>query len=135
MKTEPITVKTEGFFIRARFTKSDRLRKRREFVDLSRRGKSVSDRYFILSFQPNGRDRSRLGITVTKKVGNAVIRNRLKRIVREFFRHNRSRINGSLDINVIVKQSAAGVSSQRAHALLHGLVDRIEDAGSRRIEK
>ncbi|MFO8111720.1 MAG: ribonuclease P protein component, partial [Desulfosalsimonadaceae bacterium] len=89
---------------------------------------------FFVTVTPR-RDRSRLGVTVTKKVGNAVIRNRLKRIVREYFRRNRSRMKGSLDINVIVKQSAAGVSSQRAHTQLHALVDRIEDAGSRRIEK
>ncbi len=123
------------FFIRARFTRADRLLKRREFVEMSRTGKGVSDRYFILSFKPNALDRCRLGVTVTKKVGNAVVRNRLKRIIREYFRHNRSRIEKNLDMNIIVKRSAAGVSSEKAHASLHALVDRIEDAGSRRIEK
>lgn len=122
-------------YIRAKYTKADRLRKRHEFLALLHRGKSVSDRYFILSWMPNGLDRCRLGITITRKVGNAVTRNRLKRMVREFFRCNRSRIKTNLDINVIAKKPAAAITSVKAQASLHALVDRIETAGSRRIEK
>lgn len=101
--------------------------KRHEFVALSHTGKSVADRYFILAYRPNGLDRIRLGITVTKKVGNAVIRNRLKRIVREYFRHNRDRVKSRCDINVIVKRSATGISTERAKASLDALVNRIKE--------
>jgi len=105
--------------------KTDKLLKRSEFVALSRKGRSVSDRYFIVAFRPNSLDRPRLGITVTKKTGNAVIRNRIKRVVREFYRLNRQRINGQWDINVIAKKAAVGVPSVRAHESLCALVDQI----------
>lgn len=105
--------------------KTDKLLKRSEFVALSKKGRSVSDRYFIVAFRPNGLDRTRLGITVTKKTGNAVVRNRIKRVVREFYRLNRKRINGQWDINVIAKKAAVGVPTVRAHDALRVLVDRI----------
>ncbi len=106
-------------------SKAERLLKRFEFVSLSRKGKSVSDQYFIAAYRSNNLDQSRLGITITRKVGNAVVRNRLKRIVREFYRHNKTDITGNFDINIIAKKSAAGVSSKRAHASLKALVNRI----------
>lgn len=48
--------------------------------------------------QPNGLDRSRLGITVTRKVGTAVRRNRIKRVIREIYRRNRPVLPTGLDI-------------------------------------
>lgn len=105
--------------------KTDKLLKRSEFVALSRKGRSISDRYFIVAFRSNDLDKSRLGITVTKKTGNAVVRNRIKRVVREFYRLNRQRINGRWDINVIAKKAAADVSTARAHEALRALVDRM----------
>jgi ribonuclease P protein component len=111
--------------IRGRLTKADKLLKRREFLALLHTGRSVSDRYFLLSYGPNELGHSRLGITVTKRVGNAVIRNRLKRLMREYFRANRSRIKRDLDINIVVKKPAADISFEKAKVSLHGLVDRI----------
>lgn len=113
------------FCIRAGITKAEKLLKRREFVSLSRQGKSVSDHYFIIAYQYNRLDRSRLGITITRKVGNAVTRNRLKRIIREFYRHNKIAVAKNLDINIIAKKSAAGVSSKRACESLSALLNRI----------
>jgi ribonuclease P protein component len=55
-----------------------------------------------------------VGITVSKKVGPAVIRNRIKRVCREFFRHNRQGLVGAWDINFIAKRSAAQASRKQA---------------------
>ena len=104
--------------------KADKLLNRSDFVAL-RSGKSVSDRYFIVAFRPGVMERTRLGVTVTRKVGCAVIRNRIKRIVREFYRLNRKRIRGAWDINVIAKHGAAQMKTDRAFASLAALMDRI----------
>lgn len=114
-------------FIRKTLSRADKLRKRHEFVALSKKGNNVSDRFFILAYRPNDINRLRIGITITRKVGNAVVRNRLKRIIREFFRHHRTRFPGSLDMNIIAKKNAAGLSSQKAHMSLQALAAQIEE--------
>lgn len=53
---------------------------------------------------------TRLGITVTRKVGNAVVRNRIKRLVREVFRQHRARLPVGLDLVFVAKQQAAQAS-------------------------
>jgi len=105
--------------------KADRLLRRKEFLRLSQNGKQVHDRHFIIRFASNDVVRPRLGITVTKKVGNAVIRNRLKRFVREFFRLNRHRLDNHWDLVIIAKRPAAGLNSKQTFNLLAKLFDHI----------
>lgn len=107
------------------FTKSDRILKRNEFVELSKIGKRLQNRYFIANFVVSRRDRCRLGVTVTKKVGGAVKRNRIKRLVREYFRLNRQSLTGFWDINIIAKKESADLSSEKAFAALQNIFERI----------
>lgn len=93
-----------------RFPKTFRLRKRPEFQRLSRTGKKVHSSNFVIISKANDRGESRLGITVSTKVGNAVVRNRIKRLVREFFRRHRRELTPGLDILVIARESATGSS-------------------------
>ena len=111
--------------LRFSFTKTDRILKRSEFIALSKLGRKVQDTDFIAYFLPGQHDQSRLGITVTKKVGQAVERNRIKRLVREFFRLNRRCLSGRWDINVIAKRQSAGITSEKAFRSLQNLFDRI----------
>ena len=60
--------------------------KNREFSPVYRRGKRSADPCFVLYFLENGTDGNRLGITVSKKVGNSVVRSRVKRIIKEAYR-------------------------------------------------
>ena len=108
-----------------RFPKSDRLLKRSDFLRISRNGKRVQNRYFIAVFTPGPSKGNRLGITVTKRVGNAVTRNRIKRQVREFFRHDGRRLVENSDINIIAKKEAAGISSAEAARSMKTLFERI----------
>jgi ribonuclease P protein component len=66
-----------------------------------------------------------LGVTVSKKVGHAVERNRIKRILREFFRVKRHKITGFWDINIIARKEAAGLTSGQALLSLQKVFDKI----------
>jgi ribonuclease P protein component len=107
------------------FTKADRILKRREFIALTESGRRIQNGHFIAIFSPNQLGRSRIGITVTKKVGPAVKRNRIKRLVREYFRVSRHHLAGHWDINIIAKRQAADFSSEKAFRSLTDLVERI----------
>ncbi len=96
------------------FTKADRILKRSEFLKLSILGKKTQNRHFIAIFSPGRFQRTRLGVTVARKVGNAPTRNRIKRFSREYFRLNRHIITGYWDINIIAKKRAADLSSEQA---------------------
>ncbi len=88
-----------------RLSAHDRLRKRFEFRRVSDQGRRVHTRSFLVLIARRTLDEpSRLGITVTKQVGNAVRRNRLKRLVREVFRQNRSLFPLEADVVVIAKR-------------------------------
>ena len=68
-------------------------------------------------------DRPRLGITVSRKVGNAVVRNRFKRRTREWFRSQRSLLNPELDLVVIARRSAGQMSFSELDTRLSGLLE------------
>ncbi|MGD8290557.1 MAG: ribonuclease P protein component [Desulfobacterales bacterium] len=107
------------------FTKADRILKRHEFIALSKSGRKIQNESFIAVFAPSRQGHSRLGITVTKKVGGAVKRNRIKRLVREFFRLNRQFLSGEWDINIIAKNQIADITSEDAYHSLRNIFDRI----------
>jgi ribonuclease P protein component len=88
------------------FPKSVRLRKRADFVSLLDSSNKLSVKGFLVVWQNNDRDVPRLGITVSKKIGCAVIRNRIKRFTREIFRYHRILLPPA-DINVIARRESA----------------------------
>lgn len=117
--------KREACSLRFSLTKADRILKRRDFIALSQTGRRIQNEHFIALFFPNSCGRSRIGITVTKKVGSAVKRNKIKRLVREYFRLNRHDLSGNWDINLIAKRQIADFSSERVHRSLKNLFEHI----------
>ena len=107
------------------FTKADRILKRSEFLKLSIFGKKTQNRHFIAIFSPGRFQKTRLGVTVARKVGNAPTRNRIKRFSREYFRLNRHIITGYWDINIIAKKRAADLSSEQAFLSLREVFKNI----------
>ena len=94
------------------FSQKVRLRKRREFLDVYKRGDSVGAAHFVLYVLENNLPYHRLGITASRKVGKSVVRNRIKRRVREIFRTNKPAISLPCDLVVNIKRSAADASYQ-----------------------
>lgn len=92
------------------FPKTARLTKRSEFLDLFRKGRKVHTAHFVFFSKARDSGESRLGVTVSAKVGNAVVRNRLKRLLREFFRRHRRTLFSSRDVVIVAKKGAGNLS-------------------------
>ncbi|MGB5265603.1 MAG: ribonuclease P protein component [Polyangiales bacterium] len=92
-----------------RFRRVDRLKKRYEFKRAQLSGRRIHTPHFLIVVLPNAVQNTRLGITVTKKVGTAVQRNRIKRVVREVFRRNRQLFPASHDLVFIAKRGATEI--------------------------
>ena len=93
----------------ARLPRACRIRRRGEFLELQRGGRRQTTPHFVVLTRNRPAPPPRLGITTSRKVGSAPQRNRVRRLVREFFRRNRSLI-GNLDVVVIAKPTAAEVT-------------------------
>ena len=89
---------------------SESLKKNQDFQKVYKNSKSYANKYLVMYILENGLDRNRLGISVSKKVGNSVVRHRLKRLVKESYRLNESVFRDGLDIVVVVRVSAKGIS-------------------------
>jgi ribonuclease P protein component len=90
--------------------KEKRLAKRREFLRVYETGRKWFSRYCVVFAAPNDLSFSRIGITATKKLGKAAVRNRFKRWTREVYRRQREPLSldsHSLDVIVNVKPNAA----------------------------
>ena len=112
------------------FGKAYRIRKRSEFVRLARLGKKTENKHFIAIFAPGTQKKTRLGTTVSKRVGKAVVRNRTKRFIKEFFRLKRQQLPGEWDINIIAKKDAACLTSAQAFLSLKALFEGIKEKAS-----
>ncbi len=82
---------------------AERLKKNEDFKKIYARGKSVVTPYLVLYFMRNGTGQNRLGISVSKKVGNSVVRNRAKRLIREAFRLTPITLKSGLDMVLIAR--------------------------------
>ncbi len=81
----------------------ERIRKKKDFADLYENGGCYRGKYFNLIFRPNGLDFSRMSAVASRKVGDAVRRNKARRRARELFRRNRILLTVPMDILVIAK--------------------------------
>jgi len=93
------------------FPQKERLRKRREFLAAYERGAKIPTAHFVLYVLENNLPHHRLGITVSRKIGPSVTRNRIKRQLREVFRKNKHIISLPCDVVVNAKRSAAAAAS------------------------
>jgi ribonuclease P protein component len=112
-----------------RFTRADRLLHSREFQHVTRQGRRAASDAFVVLVTLNGTGAGpRLGVTVSRRVGNAVVRNRVKRRIREWFRRERARLPAGSRVVVIARKEAVVLSFQEASQLLSTLAERAAHA-------
>ena len=114
------------------FGKSDRLRKRPQFLHTQRRGKRAGGRWVVVYAAANEEGHSRLGVTVSKRVGNAVTRNWWKRRLREIFRRRKDRFGDHFDVVIIVKANKGTPSFKQLRNDVHKTVGRATRSGRHR---
>ena len=99
---------------------TESLKKNNDFLYVYRNGQSKANKYLIMYVLENGSDINRLGISVSKKVGNSVVRHHLKRLIKESYRLHEAMFNSGLNIVVVARVSAKDVSYfDIEKALLH----------------
>ena len=86
---------------------SESLKKNRDFQNVYKKGKSYANRYLVMYVLKNDTERNRLGISVSKKVGNSVVRHHVTRLLREIFRLNDNKIETGLNIILVARVAAA----------------------------
>ncbi len=99
---------------------SESLKKNVQFRFVYQNGKSYADRFLVMYVKENGSDKNYIGISVSKKVGNSVVRHRVTRLVRESYRLQEAMFNSGLDIVVVARAGAASADyHQIEKSLLH----------------
>ena len=102
------------------------LRKNEDFRTCYKSGKSYANRYLALYVLPNGQGENRIGISVSKKVGNSVVRHRVKRLIRESYRLHEAEFDSGSDIVVVGRRSADGATYQEIERALLSLLKKAE---------
>ncbi len=93
-----------------RFRKADRLLKRSEFLRVQRRGRRFTTPHLVVLSIESLTGRTRVGITASKKIGNAPTRNRVKRRFREIFRQNKAAWPEATDIVIIARSASVAAA-------------------------
>ena len=125
-KEDPVIGNSQGFG----FPKALRIRKSAEFSRVYQGSVYAADHVLVIQGIPGSTDHCRLGISVSRKVGNAVVRNRWKRLLRESFRLNQSEFPVSVDLVVRPRKGA----QPEFHAIQESLI-RLYRKIRRRLEQ
>jgi ribonuclease P protein component len=113
----------------ARFTKADRLRRRRDYLRVQAQGRRLYSRHFGVTLAPAETPAPRLGLVVTRRFGKAARRNRMKRLLREFFRRHKSRLP-TQDLVIMAKKGAEELNYlQVAEELSRLLISQVKGTG------
>lgn len=96
------------------------IKKNREFLDVYHHGKSYANKYLVMYVLNNDFGENRFGITVSKKVGNSVVRHRTTRLIRESIRLHLDMFEKGYDIVIVARSTAKGRKySEVESAVLH----------------
>ncbi len=107
-----------------KFTKLDRIRRSVEYRQIMVEGHKFRTPHFIFRWRVNRVGIRRLGISVSKKVGNSCARNRVKRRLREFFRHNRQKLPSGVDVVIIAAQGSSSLETRETFEELNRAVEQ-----------
>ena len=100
------------------------LKKNREFKQIYSRRRSVANHLLVLYVQDNGLQKNRLGVSISRKVGCAVVRNRIKRQIKEYLRIHKEYILTGYDLVVVVRTASAKAGFDQIGRSLYSLLVR-----------
>ncbi len=100
------------------------IKENKDFKRLYYRGKNVSDELLAVYSRRTGGTGCRLGITVSSKVGKAVVRNRIRRLIRESYRLMEERVSPGFDIVAVARGRAAGADYHAVNRSLEKLLKK-----------
>lgn len=103
--------------------RSESLKKNQDFQKVYRNGTSKGNRYLVMYVLKNQYMKNRLGISVSKKVGNSVVRHRTTRLIRESYRLNQDNLKTGYDMVVIARQTAKGQNYHTIESAFLHLID------------
>ena len=86
------------------FSRKERIKRKKEFIAVYTEGKKRVGKYFVLYWRKNGLSHHRLGVVASRKIGKAVVRNRIKRIFRETFRQMKPSIEEGVDLVLVSRK-------------------------------
>ncbi|WP_226683782.1 ribonuclease P protein component [Sutcliffiella horikoshii] len=106
--------------------KEQRIKKNKEFQHVFQKGKSMANRQFVIyAVQKADQPVFRIGLSVSKKIGNAVTRNRIKRLVRQAVHEIKEQLPGGVDIVIIARKPAADMSLEEVKKSLQHVIRKL----------
>ncbi|MEC2075603.1 ribonuclease P protein component [Metabacillus fastidiosus] len=106
--------------------KKNRIKKNEDFQKIFKQGKSMANRQFVIYFLEREESELRIGLSVSKKIGNAVTRNRVKRLIRQVFLEEKERIANNKDFIIIARKPAAEMSYEEVKSSLNHLFKKMK---------
>ena len=106
--------------------RSESLKKNQDFKVVYQNGTSYANRLLVMYVLKNGHMENRLGVSVSKKLGNSVVRHRVTRLIRESYRLNERSFRQGLDIVVVARPNAKDKSYQEIESALMHLAGRMK---------
>lgn len=107
--------------------KKNRVKKNKEFQTIFKNGRSMANRQFVIYvLEREDDDELRIGLSVSKKIGNAVTRNRIKRLIRQVFSEEKDRIAKNSDYIIIARKPTAEMSYYEVKSSLNHLFKKMK---------
>lgn len=100
------------------------LKKNNDFRIVYRRGRSVANQFLVMYKLKNNTESNRLGISVSKKVGNSVVRSRVTRLIRETYRLHEEKVSSGWDLVVIARNTANGATFYEISKAMENVLKR-----------